>query len=206
MFGKDGLPGAMFGIKAPEPVYYAGWPPRRVYPQKVVRRARSQRTARFDNFNLAVNMPRGNWIKIDPKKTGSRACLLMRHSNPTIVVSLAAERVGLEANDTNDSLLAASQAKMESLPEGVIQSGERQLKTHGIEGVAYEASAVAENGATVHYSIWVAAHNGYSYSLAVFGEQRDQPAIDEAMSSFLNGIKPINPKRVARANSKSGRG
>jgi len=202
IFGNNGPETWIFGPKQT----YTGWPPRRVTPQRVARRVTPSQTSRFDTFNLLVNLPSGPWVKLDPKETGSRACLLMSRSNPTIVISLAAERVGIEANESNSSLLATSQAKMKSLPEGDVVPGERKLSANGIEGVSYESSAVVENGTMVHYSIWVATHNGYKYSLAVYGEQKDKPAIDETMHSFLRGIKQIEPARVARTDARSRRG
>ena len=106
--------------------------------RKSARRVPS-RTARFDDLNLLVNLPRGPWVKLDPQQTGSSACLLMRRRNPAIFISLAVEPVALEGPDSMSSLLATSQAKIKSLPDGTIASGERQLTTHGIQSVCYEA-------------------------------------------------------------------
>ena len=149
-------------------------------------------------------MPSGPWVKLDPKETGSHACFLISRSNPTIIISLAGTRVGpeaddIEAGDTNSSLLAESQAKMMSLPGAAIEPGERQLSAGGIHGIAYEAT-VGEGQSTTYYSIWVAAHHGYNYKLAVYGEQRHKSAVDEAMRNFLRGIKQIQSNRVARDN------
>jgi hypothetical protein len=144
-------------------------------------------------------MPSGSWTKLDPKKTGSRACYLISRSDPTIIISLAGQRAGTEAGDTSDSLLAESQAKMKSLPGGAVEPGEWQLSAGGIQGVAYEA-AVTDGQYTTYYSLWVAAHHGYNYKLAVYGDQKDKAAIDEAMRNFVRGIKPIQSTRVARGN------
>jgi hypothetical protein len=171
--------------------------------QRTAQRQTPSRTTRFDDLNLLVNMPSGPWTKQDPKKTGSRACFLIRRRNPTIVISLAGERVGTEAGATNNSLLAESQAKMKQLPSGEIEpGGERQLTANGIEGLTYEATA-DQGDATTHYSIWVAAHNGYTYKLAVYGNQKDRAEIDSTMRKFVSGMKQIQPTRVARAVSKA---
>lgn len=171
--------------------------------QRTARRSAPSRTTRFDDLNLTVNMPTGPWTKQDAKKTGSRACFLIRRSNPTIVISLAGERVGAEANATNATLLAESQAKMKRLPGGDLEPGaERKLSANGIEGLTYEATA-DQGDATTHYSIWVAAHNGYTYKLAAYGDQKDRAEIDTAMKKFLGGMKQIQPTRVAHAASKA---
>jgi hypothetical protein len=153
----------------------------------------------LDDQNLVVNAPGGRWVKLDPAETGSRACLLMRRGDPTIVISLAAEPVGIEAHSTNGSLLAVSQAKMKSLPQGTVLPRERKLATHGIQGIAYLANSVTSDGTKVHYSIWVATRNGYNYSLAVYGEEKYKSYIDSTMYNFLRSIRPIDPHRIARA-------
>jgi hypothetical protein len=173
--------------------------PNRRIAHRPAPRVAPSRATRFDDLNLSVNMPNGPWVKSDPKKTGSRARFIISRSDPTIVISLAGERAGTEAGDTNDSLLAESQAKMRSFPGGAVEPGERQLSAAGIQGVAYEAT-VTDGQYTTYYSLWVAAHHGYNYKLAVYGDQQHKPAIDEAMRDFLRGIQQIQPTRVARGN------
>lgn len=159
-------------------------------------RAARARTAKFDALNLSVTMPGNHWTQLDPAQNGSRACVLLSRQNPTVVISLAVEPVGIEASDDNNSLLAASQEKMKRLSEGAVVAGQRPLATHSIPGVTYQASAVGADGKKVHYSIWVAARNGYNYSLAVYGEERYRSYIDKMMRHFLAGIQPIEPTRV----------
>lgn len=158
-------------------------------------------TARFDDLNLSITMPSGAWTKIDPKKTGSHAVYIITRENPKIVISLAGDRVGTEAGATNASLLAESQAKMKSLPGATIESGERQLSAGGIEGMVYGATVV-DGQTSTHYSIWVAAHHGYNYKLAVYGNQKDKPVIDAALLNFVHGIKHIEPTKIARTDGK----
>ena len=88
---------------------------------------------------------------------------------------------------------------MMSLPGAAIEPGERQLSAGGIQGVAYEAT-VGEGQSTTYYSLWIAAHQGYNYKLAVYGQQVHKPAIDEAMRNFVLGIKQIHSTRVAHGN------
>ena len=57
-------------------------------------------TERFDDLNLSVNLPGGSWTKLDPKKTGSRACLLLSRKNPEIILSLAGERAAPNSDNT----------------------------------------------------------------------------------------------------------
>jgi hypothetical protein len=111
-------------------------------------------------------------------------------------ISLAGERAGAGDDGTTKSLIATSQAKIKNLPESAIAPGERELFAHSFEGISYEASAV-EGGRKVHYSMWVAARNGYNYRLAVYGEQKDKSVIDDTMLSFLRGMKQIEPNRPA---------
>ena len=166
----------------------------------MARKATPAPATRLSELNLLVSMPSGPWMKLDPKETGSRACYLISRNNPTMVISLAGERAGTEAGDTNSSLLAESQEKMKSLPGGTVEPGEQLLSAGGIQGVAYEATVV-DGQFTAYYSMWVAAHNGYNYKLAVYGDQEDKPAIDEAMRNFVRGIKQIQSTRVARNNT-----
>jgi hypothetical protein len=168
---------------------------------RVAQRVTPSHTTRFDDLNLSVMMPSGPWTKLDPKKTGSHAVYLITRENPKIMISLAGDRVGTDAGDTNRTLLAKSQEKMKSLPGGAIEPGERQLSAGGIKGITYEATVVEGNAAT-HYSIWVAAHHGYNYKLAVYGNQKDKPAIDEAMRNFVRSIKHIEPTKIVRTDGK----
>jgi hypothetical protein len=167
---------------------------------RVAQRTAPARTTRFDDLNLSVTTPTGPWTKLDPQKTGSHACLLLSRTNPNIMISLAGQEVGIESADTNTSLLAASQDKMRTLPGATIEPGEQQISAGGIPGVAFTAT-VADGQSTAYYTIWVAAHHGYTYKLAVYGDQLHKRMIDEAMQNFLGGIKQIQSNRVARADS-----
>jgi hypothetical protein len=171
---------------------------RRVYPQnRVAQRVVPAGTTRFDDLNLTVKLPSGPWRKLDPQQTGTKACFLASRTNPAIVISLAGEPVGVELGATNDSLLSASQAKMMGLPGATIESGEEQQSAGRIRGIAYQAT-VPQEDFTGYYSVWVAAHHGYNYKLAVYGDQQDKPAIDAAMQDFLRGLKQIQSNRIAR--------
>ena len=208
-FGPYG-PKLTIGTPSPTKIRNGGKFGQKKHPvpqNRVAHRTAPSRTTRFDDLNLSVTTPSGPWVKLDPKKTGSRACLLLSRSNPTIIISLAGEQIdtepgeqiGTEAADANSSLLTESQAKMMSLPGAAIAPGERQLSAGGIQGVAYEVT-VGEGQSTTYYSIWVAAHHGYNYKLAVYGAQIHKPAIDAAMRNFVLGIKPIHSTRVAHGN------
>jgi hypothetical protein len=160
-------------------------------------RVAAARTTRFDELNLSVTTPAGPWFKLDPQKTGSHACLLLTRTNPAIMISLAGEAVGVEADETNDSLLAASQTKMRSLPGIEIDPNVRPQSAAHIEGLAYQAT-VTQGDQTAYYTIWVAAHHGYTYKLAVYGDHLHKRMIDEAMQNVLNGLQPIPPNHVAQ--------
>src|SRR5207253_926242 len=118
-----------------------------------------------------------------------------------ITISLAGERAGVEAKDTNSTVLAASQAKMKSLPGAVVLPGERQISGQNIQGISYQASA-EQDGRAAHYAIWVASRNGYNYKLAVYGEQKYKPAIDATMRNFVHNMKQLDSKRIAHTESK----
>ena len=154
-------------------------------------------TERFDDLNLSVNMPGGSWTKLDPKKTGSRACLLLSRQNPEIILSLAGERA---ATDNTKALLATSQAKMKTMP-GAVLSSTQALSANGIDGILYEAT-IGEAQPKTHYSIWVAAHHGFNYKLAVYGEQKAKPTIDAAIRTFVNGIKHIELTKLTHTGAK----
>lgn len=172
---------------------------RRVSPQnRVAQRTAPARTTRFDELNLSVTTPTGPWTKLDPRKTGSHACLLLTRTNPTIMISLAGQPVGIESTDTNATLLAESQAKMQNLPGATIEAGGHERSAGGIPGLAFTAT-VGDGQSTVYYTVWVAAHHGYTYKLAVYGDHLHKRSIDEAMQNFLTGLKQIQSNRVGRA-------
>jgi hypothetical protein len=157
--------------------------------------------ARCEALNVQVTVPSESWKKVDPQAIGSHTNFMLTRHNPEITISLAAERVGVEAKDTNRTLLAASQAKMKSLPGATILPGERQLSGQNIQGVSYQASA-EQDGRAAHYAIWVASRNGYNYKLAVYGEQKYKPAIDAAMRNFVYNMRQMDSKRIAHTESK----
>lgn len=192
-FGVHGPDTRLFG---PQPTY-TGWPRRRVSSPRVAKRETAAKTLQFDAFNLLVKLPNGPWEQSHPDATDTRARLILSRANPNIVISLAAERVGVKANDTNATALAAAQAKIRGLPGGEILLGEEQITVNGIEGINFKAFAIVDDRVPVHYSIWVATRNGYRYCVAAYGEQKDQAVIDEALLRFLGGIKQIEPHRAA---------
>jgi hypothetical protein len=157
--------------------------------------------ARCEALNVQVTMPSDMWKRIDPQAIGSHTNFMITRHNPEITISLAAERAGIEANDTNHTVLAASQAKMKSLPGAAILPGERPLTCQNIQGISYQASA-EQDGKTAHYALWVASHNGYNYKLAVYGEQKYKPMIEGTMRNFLSGMRQVDSQRVAHAESK----
>jgi hypothetical protein len=157
----------------------------------------SPQILRFDAFNLQVKVPREPWVQSTPEETGSRARLVISRRDPNVVISLAAERVGVAAQATNQAMLAKSQAKIRRLPECYVHPGEEEVTANGIQGLVFRATASNENGAPVHYSIWVATRNGYQYCVAAYGERRDRAVIDEALIRFLSGIKQLEPFGVA---------
>jgi hypothetical protein len=183
----------------PEKIVHAGSPAHA--DERVAQRVTAVapcNTERFDDLNLSVNMPGGSWTKLDPKKTGSRACLLLSRQNPEIFLSLAGERAASNV-DNNKALLAASQAKMKTMP-GAVLSSTSALSANGIDGILFEATT-GEAQPKTHYSIWVAAHNGFNYKLAVFGHQNEQPTIDAAIRTFARGIKHIEPTDLAHTDA-----
>ena len=110
-------------------------------------------------------------------------------------ISLAGQRVGVEAENTNATLLAESQTKMKSLPGAVLFST-NELSTGDINCIFYEAT-VGKDEAKTHYAIWVAAHIGYNYKLAVYGNQKDKPEINTAIRNFVRDLKHIEPTKLA---------
>src|SRR4051812_8062006 len=112
--------------------------------------------ARCEALNVQVTVPSESWKKVDPKATGSHTSFILTRHNPDITISLAGERAGVEAKDTNRTVLAASQAKMKSLPGAVVLPGERQISGQNIQGISYQATA-EQDGMAAHYAIWVAS-------------------------------------------------
>ena len=89
---------------------------------------------------------------------------------------------------------------MKSMP-GAVLSSTWALRPTGIDGILYEAT-IGEAQPKTHYSIWIAAHHGFNYKLAVYGHQKDQPTIDAAIRTFVNGIKHIEPTKLAHTDAK----
>jgi hypothetical protein len=159
----------------------------------------SPQILRFDAFNLQVKVPREPWVQSTPEETGSRARLVISRRDPNVVISLAAERGKADFNVTNQAVLANAQAKIRRLPECYVHPGEEEVTANGIQGLAFRATASNEQGAPVHYAIWVATRNGYTYCVAAYGERRDRRAIDEALFRFLSGVKQPEPFGMANA-------
>jgi hypothetical protein len=157
--------------------------------------------ARCDALNVQVTVPSAAWTRDDPRAIGSHTNFLLTRKNPEMHISLAAERVGIEADETNRTLLAVSKEKMKSLPDGAVLPGEWQVGGQNIQGLSYHATA-EQDGKAAHYAIWVASRNGYNYKLAVYGEKKYAPAIDSAMQNFVHGMKQLDPKRIAHLEKK----
>jgi hypothetical protein len=193
----DGLQRLLFGRKVFEPVYYYGWPPHRVYPQwgKI-----TLEYAKCESLNWEIIVPNQAWKRADREtEVAHRALLLVRH-NPDITISLAGERVGIEAKETNRTALIASQEKMKTLLGATIFPGQQLVAGTNIQGIAYFAN-VEEDGGTTHYAMWVASRNGYSYSLAVFGDKKFSPVINGEMFDFVRDLHQLDSNRVAHADS-----
>jgi hypothetical protein len=170
-------------------------------PGPAVERVVIVHLARCDALNVQVIVPSAAWTRDDPRAIGSHSNFLLTRKNPEMHISLAAERVGIEANATNRTLLAVSKDKMKALPDSMVLPGEWQVAGQNIQGLSYHASA-EQDGKAAHYAIWVASRNGYNYKLAVYGEKKYAPAIDSAMQDFVHGMKQLDPKRIAHIEKK----
>jgi hypothetical protein len=167
---------------------------------RAAQRVPPPRTMRLDDLNLAVTMPGGQWAKVD-SHTGSSPRFMLQSKHPAIVLSLAGEQVGSKALDPDTTLLAESQANITKLG-GTVESGEQQLSAGHIDGLAYSAT-VDDGEFTTYYAMWVAAHNGYKYQLAVYGDKHDKAMIDAVMHNFVHGIQAVHTTAVARHNIQS---
>lgn len=181
--------------------HYTGLPAQPTSQQLMNPRVIVIRRATCEGLNIRVTVPSEAWKNVDPLTVGSRTNFMLARRNPNLTISLAGERIGVEAKETNQTLLAKSQEKMQDLPGAVLLPGERLLKGQSIQGISYQAKA-EQDGRTAHYSIWVASRNGYNYKLAVYGEQKYKPAIDAAMRNFVHNMRQLDPKRVAHAERK----
>lgn len=191
----DAVQRLLFGRKVFEPVHYYNG--HRVYPQngKI-----TIEYAKCEALNWEITVPNYVWKRADrATEAAHRALLLVRH-NPDITISLAGERVGIEAKETNRTALVASQEKMKTVLGATILPGQRMVAGQSIQGIAYFAN-VEQDGAATHYAMWVASRNGYSYSLAVYGEKKYSSVINREMFDFVRDIKQVDPRRVAHAES-----
>lgn len=64
-----------------------------------------------------------------------------------------------------------------------------------IQGIMYCATA-EQDGRKVHYAMWVASRNGYTYSLAVFGDQKYGQLVNKEMYNFLRDLHQLDANRV----------
>jgi hypothetical protein len=193
----DPLQRALFGRKIFEQEYYYGWPPHRVYPQygKI-----TIEYAKCEALNWEIIVPNYVWKRADrATEIAHHAMLLVRH-NPDITISLACDRVGIEAKETTRMALDASQEKMKNALGATILPGRQMVSGQNIDGIAYFAN-VEEDDTKTHYAMWIATRNGYSYSLAVFGEKKYSPVINKEMFDFVRDFKQLDPRRVAHAES-----
>jgi hypothetical protein len=167
----------------------------------VARRVVSSRVARLDELHLLVNIPNGPWVVADTTEGGSAARYMLIRRDPKIMLSLAGEPAAPDASQSNSGLLIESQAKMRSLG-GNIEPGEQHLAAGGIKGIAYSAT-IANGDFTTYYQLWVATHNDFNYKLAVYGDKHDKSMIDDAMRTFVRGMRPLQPTNVARREGSS---
>lgn len=201
LYGPGGVVPRYTGIPEHVPTQKGASLLRGTYPSGYIRRNPPSRKIRFDDLNLLVTMPAGPWTRLDPAQTGSRARFLASRNDPTIVISLAGEAVGIESGVTTHNRVVESQTKMLSIPGATIVPNERLQSAGGIPGVAFSVT-VGNGQSTAYYSFWVAAHRGCTYQLAVYGDQFHQRNIDGAMQNFLAGLKQIQFNRVASGNGK----
>ena len=194
----DGLQRMLFGKKIYEPVYYYGWPPHRVYPQngKI-----TLEYAKSESLNWEIMVPNHAWKRAEPATEAEHHAMLLVRHNPDITISLAGERVGIEAKETNRTALAASQEKMKTLPGATVLPGQQMVAGKNIQGIAYFAN-VEQDGVTAHYAMWVASRNGYNYSLAVYGDKKFSSVINGEMLDFVRDLHQLDTHRVAHAERK----
>jgi hypothetical protein len=192
----DPLQRALFGRKIFEQEYYYGWPPHRVYPKygKI-----TIEYAKCEALNWEIIVPNYVWKRADRETELAHNALLLERHNPDITISLACERVGIEAKETTRMALDASQEKLKTQLGATILPGRQMVSGQNIDGIAYFAN-VDEEEAKTHYAMWIATHNGYSYSLAVFGEKKYSPVVNKEMFDFVRDFKQLDPRRVAHTD------
>jgi hypothetical protein len=165
-----------------------------------------KQTLRYDKLNLLVTVPESHWYEsntwydLNPKRDKPNTDFLIGRRNPTMIVALTGERVGIESNETNESLLARSEARMKRSRGSVVLPNERVVEANGFFGIAYEATA-PDDGSLAHYSSWIATRNGYNYYLCVSGQHKDAAAVNDAMVSVVRGIRQIDPENVAHSGA-----
>src|SRR4051794_20858289 len=99
LYGPGGVAPRYLGLPAQAPTYGELPSTKRVI---IIHRAKC------DALNIQVTVPSTAWKKVDPREVGSRSSFLLTRENPDITISLAGERVGVEAQETNRTLMAAS--------------------------------------------------------------------------------------------------
>jgi hypothetical protein len=147
--------------------------------------------------NLTLDVPHGEWNQRVLRENQGKGLYLYR-TNPKIVVALAAHRVGVEAQQTNLTLLATSQGRIARMAKAVVLPEVQELSAPGLDGLTYQAVSTPGDGREVLYSTWLAAQNGYTYEMAVYGDAEHGQLIEETTQQFVSRMRVQAPESIAR--------
>jgi hypothetical protein len=117
LFGSSEPPLKLF-----DSATYYGWPPHRVYP---VNGKITIEYAKCEPLNWEITVPNQAWKRADRATEASHRSLLLVRHNPDVTISLAGEPAGIEAKDTNRTVLIASQEKMKVVLGATILPGQQ---------------------------------------------------------------------------------
>lgn len=150
--------------------------------------------AELSSQNLVLLVPSGEW-KQEPPRRG-RPIILYRKDR-TLGLEFAANRFGVEAGPTNETILAYSQSVLNNTRNASIAPKIYALSARGVPGLMYRASVQTDDGQRNHRAAWVAAKNGYTYEMIVYGDESMAEAIDATLIAFVRDAREKEPNHVA---------
>lgn len=157
-------------------------------------------TARFNNVNISAAYAADEWTAEDPKRLGPNAPLALVHQKHSIFIVLVAESLGVELGVSSETAAAITQNRLRREKPEVWIGNETPTTAAGIPGIEFEARWKVP-GHSLYLVSWVAAHNGYAYEVATYGDADSAWEIKAAAHAFRDQLRLIDPQRVAHATN-----
>jgi tetratricopeptide (TPR) repeat protein len=157
----------------------------------------------LDKYNLVFDLPDAPWVKLDGREINPDIALMLRWDERDITFAMVPERAGVERAMTTDALVSGVQSRGRGGSDNTTIYAQREETFNELAGVHYEADSTSL-GRAMHRAIWVAAKNGFTYQLHVYGPQAAAEQINEALHEMGQRLHQIDPNLVAHADGYEG--